>query len=268
MKKPQNDIMNIQNRHMHRFLTLIGIIAALLVVSVVGAFYDEGVVLKAELEQWQKNNRADFSDIVSRLEDFSAPVFRDVSEDDWYNPYISSLAEWNIVSGYKDTSGQPTGEFHPGDPVTVAEILKMSLEAAQVEKGGCVQQPANPYAQNHWAGIYVACAEEMGVRLMVPTQQTPLDRSARRAEVLSIIHDAFGIRVLPLFSNYSDTAGHPLEADIAYATVNGVVGGDTDQYGNPTGAFRPDDPVNRAEAAKIIYESLRRQEMNTNIASL
>lgn len=253
---------------MRRFLPVLGILSALLIASAVGAFYSEIATLKAELEQWQESSRADFSDIVRRLEDFSTPVFRDVSEDDWFNPYVSSLAEWDIISGYKDENGNPTGEFRPGSPVTVAEVIKMALEAAQVDTGSCVQQPLNPYAQNHWAMRYVACAEEMGVRLLVPQLATRIDREARRAEVLSIIHDAFGMEVLPLFSHYADTAGHPLEADIAFATINGVVSGDTDQYGNPRGTFRPDDPINRAESAKIIYESLRKQAIDAHIASL
>ena len=253
---------------MKRLFAIIGLMSALLIVTATGAFYDEIIILKAELEEWQENNRADFTNIVTRLEDFSTPVFLDVSESDWYNPYISSLAEWNVVSGYKDANGEPTGEFLPGNPVTVAEILKMALEAAQVDKESCVSHPLNPYAQNHWALEYVACAEEMGIRLLEPQQRTLLDRSARRAEVLSIIHDAFAMDVLPLFSNYKDTAGHPLEADIAYATVNGIVSGDTDMLGNPVGTFRPDDPINRAESAKIIYESLRKQVIDVNLASL
>lgn len=253
---------------MRRIFPVFGIAAALLTVSVVGAFYDEIVILKEELEQWQESNRADFSDIVNRLDDFSTPVFRDVSEDDWFNPYVSSLAEWNIVSGYKDLSGNPTGEFQPGNPVTMAEVLKMALGAAQINIGSCVKNPVNPHAQNHWAAQYVSCAEEIGVRLLEPSLETQIDRGARRAEVLSIIHDAFGMEVLPLYSNYMDTAGHPLEADIAFATINGVVSGDADQYGNPSGRFRPDDPINRAESAKVIYESLRRQAMNAHIASL
>lgn len=253
---------------MHRILLTIGVVSVLLCISVVSAFYDEIVILKGELEQWQESNTADFSGIVSRLEDFSTPVFRDVSDQDWFNPYVLSLAEWDIISGYKDGNGQLTGEFRPGNNVTVAEILKMSLQAAQVDTKSCLGQPLNPYAANHWSVAYVACAEEMNVRLFQPRQQARLDRAASRAEVLAIVHDAFGVEVLPLYANYSDTAGHPLEADIAFATLNGVVRGDTDEFNNPTGVFRPDDSVNRAEAAKIIYESLRQQAMNTNIASL
>ncbi|PIR52984.1 hypothetical protein COU76_03720 [Candidatus Peregrinibacteria bacterium CG10_big_fil_rev_8_21_14_0_10_49_10] len=253
---------------MKRILSLLGVVTAVLFASVVGAFYDEISMLKEELEQWQENNSADFTDVVARLDDFSTPVFRDVNENQWFNPYVASLAEWEIVSGYKDASGNMTGEFKPGNSVTVAEVLKMAMKSAQIDETKCDGTALNPYAQHHWVLAYVTCAEQMGIRLLRPTVLTQLDRPARRAEVLSVIHDAFGTQVLPLYSNYSDTAGHPLEADIAFATINGIVSGDTDAMGNPTGTFRPDDPINRAEAAKIIYESLKSQMLAENIAAL
>lgn len=244
---------------MRKTLTTTGVLTTLVLTSVVGAFYEEITLLRQELEQWEESNAADFSDVVARLDDFSSPVFKDVHAGDWYNPYVSSLAEWGIITGYKDGQGAQTGQFRPGNPVTVAEVLKMAMEAAQVDVDTCVQEPLNPYAQNHWALNYVACAEEMGVRLLQPQMATRLDREARRAEVLSIVHDAFSIEVLPLYANYSDTAGHPLEADIAYATLSGVVSGDTDAAGNQKGTFRPDDFINRAESAKVIYEELKAQ---------
>lgn len=253
---------------MKRTLPLLGVAIAALFVSAVGAFYDEIAILKSELEQWQEQNTADFTDVVTRLEDFSTPVFQDVGEHAWFSPYVASLAEWEIVSGYKDAQGNPTGEFRPGNPVTVAEVLKMAMKSAQVDEKNCEGGALNPYARQHWASRYVTCAEQMGVRLLNPSLLTQLDRPAKRAEVLSIIHDAFGMKVLPLYSNYSDTAGHPLEADIAFATVNGIISGDTDALGNPAGTFRPDDAINRAETAKIIYEGLKSQMLAENIAAL
>ena len=37
----------------------------------------------------------------------------------------------------------------------------------------------------------------------------------------------------------------------------GVVSGDADAQGNPTGLFRPVDPVNRAEVAKIVAQAVQ-----------
>ena len=231
-----------------------------LVITTVGAqFFDEIVALQEELKIWQATNAADFSDVIEQLADITGPVFRDVSDTDWFNPYIASLSEWGIVSGYKDDSGRPTGEYRPGNQVTIAEVLKMSMEAAQVNEMDCTNTPLHPQAAGHWASLYVACAESLGVRLLDPRLPADLNRPAKRAEVLTIIHDTFGDEVLPLYSSFVDTQGHRFEADIAYAYLYGIVSGDTTPAGVETGTFRPDDAINRAETAKIIYEKLKLQ---------
>lgn len=236
-------------------LLSVGIMAAL-VVSAGHAFFDEIDELRSELQVWQTTHAADFTDVIAQLGDITGPVFRDVDSAAWYNPYVSSLAEWGIVSGYRDTAGRFTGEFKPANNVTIAEALKMAMEAAQVDRSICAQvAPAHPQAQNHWSKDYVSCAEQMKVRLVV--SGADLDRPASRAEVLTIVLDVFQDQALPLYSNYNDTAGHVYERDIAYATLSGIVNGDTDRSGTELGTFRPDDKINRAETAKIIYERLK-----------
>jgi len=250
---------------MNHHLVRAGVIAILLAaVGGAQAFLDEVIVLKQELRAWETTHAMDFGDIVEQLDDLSGPVFGDVADGDWYHPYVSTLAEWGIVSGYRDGDGRPTGEFRPGNPVTVIETLKMAMEAAQVSTMLCTNAPLHPEARGHWGARYVACGEKMSVRLLKAGLATGLNRPAKRAEVLSIVHDVFGEAVPPVYSNFTDTAGHPYEADIAYAALLGIVGGDTDKAGNPVGAFRPDDPINRAETAKVMYAKVRdrvRQEI-------
>lgn len=244
-------------RTTHRFtLITLGVLA---VTGVTGAqFFDEIVALQEELRVWEESNAADFSDVIEQLDDITGPVFRDVTNDDWFNPYVASLAEWGIISGFKDSNGRPTGEYRPGNNVTIAEVLKMAMEAAQINTDNCTNTPLHPQAVNHWARPYIACAEAMGVRLMDPRQPAELNRPARRAEVLTVLHDTFQDEVLPLYSSFSDTQGHRYEADIAYANLYGIVSGDT-KNGVETGTFRPDDSINRAEVSKIIYEKLKLQ---------
>lgn len=239
-----------------RLGTILGL--STLVVTTAGAqFFDEIVALQEELQVWEATNAADFSDVIEQLEDITGPVFRDVADADWYNPYVASLSEWGIVSGYKDGKGRPTGEYRPGNQVTIAEVLKMSMEAAQVNEGDCTNTPLHPQASDHWARSYVACAENLGVRLLDPRLPADLNRAATRVEVLTMLHDTFGDEVLPLYSSFVDTQGHRFEADIAYANLYGIVSGDTSATGVETGTFRPDDAINRAETAKIIYEKLK-----------
>lgn len=253
--------MNIQKHAMklsRRSCTLLTL--SLLVTTTAGAqFFDEIVALQEELQVWEATNAADFTDVIEQLEDITGPVFRDVADADWYNPYVASLAEWGIVSGYKDDNGRPTGEYRPGNQVTIAEVLKMSMEAAQIDESLCTNTPLHPQAAEHWARKYIACAEQMNVRLLDPLLPADVNRPAKRAEVLTIIHDTFGDEVLPLYSSFVDTQGHRYEADIAYANLYGIVSGDTNSEGSETGTFRPDDAINRAETAKILYEKLKLQ---------
>lgn len=240
-----------------RHLGIILLFSALVVTTAGAQFFDEIVALQEELQVWEASNAADFTDVIEQLEDITGPVFRDVADNDWFNPFVASLAEWGVVSGYKDSNGRPTGEYRPGNPVTIAEVLKMAMEAGQVNVEGCTNTPLHPQASTHWAKPYVACAEQMEVRLLNPVLPADLHRTAKRAEVLTIIHDTFGDEVLALYSNFTDTQGHKYEADIAYANLYGIVSGDTSSTGAEIGTFRPDDPINRAEVAKIIYEKLK-----------
>ena len=72
-----------------------------------------------------------------------------------------------------------------------------------------------------------------------------------------IVHDLFGDDVPALFATFQDTVQHPYESDIAYASLLQVVSGDSDEQGASTGKFRPDEPINRAEASKVIYLKLK-----------
>lgn len=236
--------------------------ASLLLVTVLAvpatkALFDELDELKRELVSWQTTHAADFSDILNTLDDISGPSFADVGDSDWFSPYVASVSDWGIVSGYRDGAGQPTGQFGPANPVTIAEMLKMAFEAAHVDEAQCgLVPPVHSQALGHWAAAYISCGEAMNMRVLADPN-IELNRPAQRAEVLSVLHDAFGDQVPPLFSNFKDTIGHRLEADIAYAYSRGIVTGDKDHLGIALGTFRPNDPINRAEVAKIIYERLK-----------
>lgn len=191
------------------------------------------------------------SDQASTVESLKTLIFTDVPQTEWYYRYVTPITHWGIATGYKDANGKATGVFGAGNTVTTAEILKMALKAAQVDETQCT----GVVTEDHWAKPYLVCAREKKMRLF--RTATDLNRAATRAEVLSVIFDAFGDTVPPLFAPFKDTEGHPLEADIAYAAALKMVSGDKDAVGKPTGNFRPNDPVKRGEAAKILYERLR-----------
>ncbi|MCF7844302.1 MAG: S-layer homology domain-containing protein [Kiritimatiellales bacterium] len=246
------------------FKRLIPIVMITLFVTagVAKAFLDEVVQLKQELMLWETTHAADFSEILAQLDDMTGTVFRDIKEDDWFNSYVASLSEWGIVSGYSDSGGNPTGEFRPGNSVTMAEILKMTSEAAHINKATC----SAGEDIGHWANAYVQCARKRGVRIIRDAPVSKLDQPVSRAEVLVIMHDVFGDDVLPLFTTFRDVSGHPYEADVAFAALFGVVNGDTNDIGAELGTFRPDDRINRAEVSKVLYEKIKLQTRQDQVA--
>jgi plastocyanin len=175
--------------------------------------------------------------------------FKDTDSDQWFTGYVSAVKEHGIISGYKDSAGNDLGEFRPANNVTVAEILKIGLETAgkgKDENG----TPVLAGAANHWAKAYVAKAEELGLDLV--KGDVSLDRPATRSEVVQMILEALGIKPDPVSTtDFSDvqpvqTNDTGAAAYIEYAKKIGIVSGDT---GKTT--FRPNDPINRAEVAKI-----------------
>jgi hypothetical protein len=246
---------------MHRRFLAFGVLAVVLLSTTsIVAFFDEVVALKAELSQWEAAHEdVDFSDVIEQLDDIAGTVFTDTDDNAWYAPYVASLTDWGVVSGYRDASGKSTGKFGPGNPVTVAEVLKMSIEAANIDESECDKPTYHSQAPGHWAEAYVGCAEQLKVRVFAPNYVAALDRPAQRAEVLTIVHDIFGDQVPSLYAQYNDTENHRFEADIAYASLLSVVSGDTNSAGQSTNTFRPNDPINRAEAAKVLYQKLKEQ---------
>lgn len=223
------------------------------------AFFEIFAQLKEELRTIEESRQGAERDAVVQKLDAGSTKFSDVRSGDWFFQYVSSTARWGIISGYKDAAGKPTGQYGAGNTVTVAEILKMALKSAQVDETACGGTPGFAQAETHWARAFILCAQEKKMRLI--TKKPDLNRPALRAEVLSVIFDAFGDKAPPLFSPFTDTVNHPLESDIAYAAALKMVSGDKDASGTPLKTFRPNAPVNRAEAAKIIYERLRVEVM-------
>jgi plastocyanin len=219
------------------------------------AFFGELDGLKQMIASAQVEADDGLVDLLAQIHAENPGAFKDVQKSEWFYPFVAAVVDWGIVSGYRDAEGDLTGMYGPGDQLSRAQILKMVVKAAQIDESTCVAEPMHPQASGHWAKVFVGCAETLGMRSM--RNHPDLDAPATRAEVVSMIHDGFTVSVPALFSNFSDTVNHPFESDIAYGNITGLVTGDTDANGNPTGMFRPDDGLKRAEGAKLIYQALR-----------
>lgn len=191
------------------------------------------------------------------------PLYLDVENGSWYKPYVAAASRMGIVSGYGNEDGSSNGLFGPSDTVTVAQVLKMTVRASGRDETLCIEpsdyalehgnEDYYAAAERHWSKTFIGCALQQKFRLMKGLPD--LERPALRGEVIGLIHDAFGIKAPPLTALYADTKGHLYEADIAFATVQQVVSGDFSN-GEAANIFRPNQQLNRAEAAKMIIESI------------
>lgn len=175
--------------------------------------------------------------------------FKDVPSKEWYWEFVKNIEAEGIISGYKDEYGNSLGEFRPGNEVTVAEILKIALEAANQGKSSKLATLGN--ASDHWAEGYVAKAEELGLTI-VKDETLDLNRPATRAEVIEILFEALGMNV-PEYnaSSFVDAeyAGDYLSV-VEYAKDLGII------QGYDSGKFGYGWNINRAEIAKIIVNIL------------
>lgn len=176
-------------------------------------------------------------------------LFSDVVTTEWYAPFVATLISNGVAQGYRDASGNLTGEFGVQKSITRAEMLKMALEAAGTELAGGT--PRNTSAKGTWASLYIATAESLQLSVFSPG--IDVHAPATRGEVVQTLLEAMSVPIANQVTSYSDVPpDHPYRSAIATASFFGIVSGDTLSDGTPKGTFRPNAPMNRAEVAKII----------------
>lgn len=173
--------------------------------------------------------------------------FEDVrlAESEWYFEPVIEMKEEGIVSGYKDSSGELTGEFRPENNVTLGEVLKMTVEAAQLKITPVADETA------HWAvqAGYFSTAQMLGLEQMLDLSN--LNRSATREEVAVIVAAVFGLDTSAeysgVFPDYNGNFGKYIQA----VYESGIFTGDGE-----TGNFNGSASINRAEISKVISSAL------------
>lgn len=179
-----------------------------------------------------------------------AVTFSDVGNDAWYKEYVYDLVEKEVISGYPDNTYRPTSK------VTVGAFLKLII-LASIGNEYDLEIVNTEY--NHWAGVYLTVAENYEVIKKGEYKEEDLDREITRIEIVRILSKCDLIILDQLqkssLKEFSDTSALS-ESDMAYlkhAVSIGVINGD------PKGTFRPNDTLNRAECAKVIYTFMDRE---------
>jgi len=143
-------------------------------------------------------------------------VFRDVLVLEWYAPYVASVLQSGIASGYRDAEGNLKGEYGPANPVTYAEIAKMTLESSgnPITTGNT----RNVTTQEHWASPYIFTAEQL--HFAAYERRLNVDAPASRGAVMQTIVDALPIRESLLAETEDNTT---VSGTGAVATGSGTV---------------------------------------------
>ena len=179
----------------------------------------------------------------------------DVPRSAWFAPYVRDVANKEIMQGYKDINGRPTGIFGPERNVSIEELVKMAVVAAGIQTQACAGELKNTEAKGRWSEAYFLCAEEKGYAIFSDGTIDPL-RQATRAEVVATILQAFNVQPKPVLETDTTFSDVPpsiqFSSSILTASADGVIGGYMDSKGRPTGIFGPSNPINRAEMSKML----------------
>ena len=179
-------------------------------------------------------------------------VLHDVPKSEWFANYVADVASLKLITGYRDSSGQLTGEFGPGDSITIEQLAKMAVLVAGIDQFSCKTTLRNTVARDRWSRNFIACAEEYGW-IVFSDGTVELARPALRSEVVVTILQAFSRRISPVTGTmfYDVTRSTVYGNAIETAAEEGIVSGYSDIDGNLTGYFGANDRINRAEAAKM-----------------
>lgn len=219
--------------------------------------YDAEAPVASTIEQ-QRNDRIDA--FVSATVDGVVVAFKDVPRDTWFAPYVRSIAEQGVVSGYRDSEGKALGLFGPADHVTIEQLSKIAL-ASSLQLGDCPSiNPKNLTASGSWSASYIACAETLQWTIY-GDGGVDVHRNATRSEVVVTLLEAFKASIEPTVGSgvlFTDVTTTTIFAPaIQQAKKDGIVSGYTDMDGNPTGMFGPQDAVTRAELSKMVVLAMQ-----------
>ena len=166
------------------------------------------------------------------------PAFSDIPEDAWYKKDVDSVFGRGILKGMSDT------RFGGEESVTLAQALTMAVRVRMLYEEGTPL----PLAKADEAWYQPALDVVLAQRWELP-DLSDLDRPATRKAFAEVLYYALPEGALPK-RNETDGVADVTDPDLLSKVLHLYRGGIL--AGDPDGAFRPDDPVTRAEAAAIL----------------
>lgn len=193
-----------------------------------------------EASQWTETTTEEICDEVKNVSDF-----KDVPKDAWFTCFTKNVLSLKIFEGYKEFDGTPKGIFGPSDSITLGQLAKVGTILRNKEDLSPKPSGAT------WFEPYIGAVQAYDAAVFSTGTIDP-EAPATRGEVIHTILEALGIPMAETESPYSDVSkSHDYASAIATATKLGIISGD-----KGTKNFRPNDPINRAEVAKMLSLAL------------
>jgi hypothetical protein len=239
---------------------LLNIIALLALVGIVGTLLEYFGVINL-VPTFGREGRSDLEEI----ELFESPqTFNDLSAAPWAEPFITGLAEENIISGF------PNGEFRPNDFVTRAEFAAM-IQSAFGEDSLVETDTGEAYGdvpEDFWARDAIAQVTEDGFLTGYPDGEFRPDQNMTRVNALVAIANGLDLpntlppeEVLQVYEDADRIPDYAREA-IAAATEAGIV------VSYPqVNQLNPDLTATRADIAAFIYQAMVETGQMDEVAS-
>lgn len=204
-----------------------------------------------EATQQKQNENLTFQ-YVSTVINGKTIIFTDTPMSEWYANAVHTAVKTGVMSGYKNEAGQLTGEFGPGNNITLAELLKIAHELANIDEFSQSGRSKNEAARGTWFEKYAVSAEQLHW-LVYQDSRLDFGRNATRAEVVVTLLQALEVpRLWARGDLFTDIQRSSLYASsIETAAEDGLVNGYED------GTFRPNAFMNRAEISKVISEAMQ-----------
>ena len=166
--------------------------------------------------------------------------FEDVPKTHWAYQMIEDLNARGMMIGY------PDGSFRPSRELTRAEAAKLFVEALELESVEEAKRDFFDVKDNHWAKVYIDAASEANIIVGFKDGSYKPDKAVTRAEFAIMANRAYKLGRGDVKVNLTDLEQAWYYEPVMSLASHGIINGYKDN------TFRPENNINRAEAAKII----------------
>ena len=184
--------------------------------------------------------------------------FDDLEGSRWAVSYIDYAAHKGIINGDGD------GKFRPGDSISREEFLKIAIEALNIGKGAELPPMTLGYTdvtEDDWFTEYVKKGIYYGIINGISETEFGAGMALTRQDAAVILMRVKETAKLAFadaaeeteFTDGAEIAGYAKDAVVRLQKA-GIING------YESGEFRPEGGITRAEAAKLIYMTLKSAE--------